>query len=152
MAVLGWLGEVQFTMVVKVYYSEAWHTVCDDGWSLDDASVVCKQLGYSGVISVHSSAAFGEGSGGILLDDLSCNGREGNLLECSHRGIGSHNCGHHEDAGVTCELYIYIGVYIGMVWHKTDVRYVYIYSHASQTSLCILIMTFCMLNSMYMPL
>ena len=89
---------------VEVYYSGAWHTVCDDGWSLDDASVVCKQLGYSGVISVHSSAAFGEGSGGILLDDLTCNGREGNLLECSHRGIGSHNCGHHEDAGVTCEL------------------------------------------------
>ena len=24
------------------------------------------------------------------------------LLQCSHRGLGSHNCGHHEDVSVRC--------------------------------------------------
>ena len=38
----------------------------------------------------------------ILLDDLQCNGDERSLLECSHRGVGVHNCGHSEDVGVIC--------------------------------------------------
>ena len=38
----------------------------------------------------------------ILLDDLQCNGDERSLLECSHRGVGVHNCLHSEDVGVIC--------------------------------------------------
>ena len=38
----------------------------------------------------------------ILLDDVRCTGSERNLLECAHAGLGLHNCGHQEDAGVVC--------------------------------------------------
>ena len=48
-------------------------------------------------------AEFGEGSGPILLDDVSCSGAENALLSCSNRGIGVESCGHHEDAGVRCK-------------------------------------------------
>ena len=55
------------------------------------------------------SAAFGQGSGLIFLDDVNCAGTETVLLGCSSRPLGSHNCGHYEDAGVHClckfELY-----------------------------------------------
>ena len=50
----------------------------------------------------YSSAYFGAGTGPIWLDDLSCSGSELTLLQCSHKGLGSHNCGHYEHVGVRC--------------------------------------------------
>ena len=91
---------------VEVWYSERWHTVCDDYWSSNDAGIVCQQLGYQGAVTAHHRAYFGEGSGDILLDNVQCTGRESSLLDCLHNGLYVHNCDHQADAGVTCEQYI----------------------------------------------
>ncbi|KAM7451024.1 CD5 molecule-like [Porites harrisoni] len=88
---------------VEVYYNGAWGTVCDNGWDLADASVVCRQLGFEGALEASKLAAFGEGAGKIWMSNVRCTGMESSLKECSHNGWGRHfHCGHGKDAGVMC--------------------------------------------------
>ncbi|XP_030848001.1 deleted in malignant brain tumors 1 protein-like isoform X9 [Strongylocentrotus purpuratus] len=87
---------------VEVNYNGQWGTVCDDFWDDTDAAVVCQILGLGESGSALGSAAFGEGSGDIILDDVQCVGTETDLFSCPNNGPLNHNCGHREDAGVQC--------------------------------------------------
>ncbi len=87
---------------VEVFHSGRWGTVCDRGWDLQDATVVCRQLGYGTAVGALGSAVFGSGSGPIWYDNVNCSGSEASLTQCAHRGLGVHYCSHWQDAGVIC--------------------------------------------------
>merc|ERR1712195_448875 len=89
---------------VEVFHAGSWGTVCDDGWTNEDAQVVCRQLGFDdSTATANSQAQYGAGSGSIHYDDVACTGSEDSLAACP--GLqGSHNCAHSEDAGVDCTV------------------------------------------------
>ncbi|XP_071504468.1 scavenger receptor cysteine-rich domain-containing protein DMBT1-like [Diadema antillarum] len=91
---------------IEIFHNSEWGTVCDDSWGMNDAEVVCRQLGYSGgAIRYADNAEFGQGDRyqPVWLDNVGCTGREEKLMYCSHRGWGNTNCLHSEDAGVVCD-------------------------------------------------
>ena len=90
---------------MEVNYNGEWGTVCDDGWDYNDARVVCRHLGFGSYGTAIVSAGFGQGSGSILLSNVTCTGSESTLASCGHLGVGvTRSCNHSEDAGVRCSL------------------------------------------------
>ena len=88
---------------VEVNYNGEWGTVCDDEWDNADAGVVCRQLGLGSSGTAIGSAGFGQGSGSIWLDSVTCTGSELTLASCGHLGLNiTRSCSHAEDAGVRC--------------------------------------------------
>ena len=118
---------------VEVCMNGTYGTVCDDSWENQDASVVCRKLGFSpyGTVSVaysnelfvllnqpyvyypiHTctgavavrSGIFSDGSQYPILSGVQCTGSETDLLSCSHSNfIDRSRCGTYDDAGVVCQ-------------------------------------------------
>ncbi|XP_071819842.1 scavenger receptor cysteine-rich domain-containing group B protein-like isoform X2 [Apostichopus japonicus] len=123
---------------IEIYHNGEWGTICDDDWDEDDAHVACRQLGYPTVDSYGGSAyygdryggsasygeSYGEGSGPIMLDDVRCDGSEYMLTQCGHNGWYQHNCGHGEDAWVTCQIPVtyYPRLVAGNNWYEGRVE------------------------------
>ncbi|XP_042084290.1 neurotrypsin-like [Haplochromis burtoni] len=95
-------GLTQCSGRVEIYHNNIWGTICDDGWDLNAAEVVCRQLNCGPVLEAHQNAYFGEGTGEIWLDEVTCSGSEDFLTDCPNSGFGNHDCDHSEDASVIC--------------------------------------------------
>ncbi|XP_037013872.2 galectin-3-binding protein [Artibeus jamaicensis] len=87
---------------VEIFYQGQWGTVCDNLWDLLDASVVCRALGFENATEALGQAAFGPGTGPVMLDEVQCTGTESSLADCSSLGWLTSKCGHSQDAGVIC--------------------------------------------------
>ncbi|XP_073693834.1 scavenger receptor cysteine-rich type 1 protein M130-like [Garra rufa] len=87
---------------VEVQHRGQWGTVCDDGWDMADAAVVCRELDCGEPVDALGVSNFGPGSGSIWTKFVTCTGSESTLKNCGSVGRGRQICGHSEEAGVIC--------------------------------------------------
>lgn len=87
---------------VEVLRHNQWGTVCDHGWDLREADVVCLELGCGLAESALNSSVFGAGSGQIWLQHVQCTGHESSLTHCAVFLHSNIYCTHQNDAGVKC--------------------------------------------------
>ncbi|XP_077393990.1 lysyl oxidase homolog 3B isoform X2 [Festucalex cinctus] len=88
---------------VELFYKGEWGTICDDDFSISNANVLCRQLGFVEATGWTHSAKYGQGQGKIWLDNVQCGGGEQSVGACKSRGWGNSDCTHDEDAGVVCK-------------------------------------------------
>ncbi|XP_051941292.1 lysyl oxidase homolog 3B isoform X6 [Hippocampus zosterae] len=88
---------------VELFYKGEWGTICDDDFSISNANVLCRQLGFVEATGWTHSAKYGKGQGKIWLDNVQCGGGERSVAACKSRGWGNSDCTHDEDAGVVCK-------------------------------------------------
>ena len=91
---------LSFEGQVEVFYNGVWGGICADGWDLNDAKVVCRQLGFPDAVK----AWIGNGTSLAHLTNVQCNGSEEHLrVECPFSGVeANQNCSHGV-AGVVCQ-------------------------------------------------
>ncbi|KAM4778251.1 scavenger receptor cysteine-rich type 1 protein M130-like isoform 1-T1 [Cyanocitta cristata] len=85
---------------VEVYSSGTWSAVCQEGWDLRDAAVVCRELGCGTALQAPSSARFGPGTGPLWQYIPDCSGTEESLWECGRSE--RRECGRGGGAGAVC--------------------------------------------------
>lgn len=94
---------------IEVLYNGQWGTVCDDGFGFNEATVICREMGFEAIYRYHPRAGegsglpgCGQGSGQIWLDSVDCPSGAVRFSQCSHNGWGRHDCSHSEDMVLEC--------------------------------------------------
>ncbi|WAR24054.1 DMBT1-like protein [Mya arenaria] len=130
-------GSGRYEGRVEVSIAGIWGTICDDGFDMDDAKVVCRMLNMSATGFLHQ-ARRGQGSGPIYLRNLACEGHETNINQCSY-GINVSVCSHSDDVSVICSeiqnmrLANGIGLYDGRIEIQVNGSWGLICGYSSQT-------------------
>ena len=80
--------------------------MCRRGFTTEAAQVVCRQLGLADPVGASLlntyGQYYGDGSGQVWLDDVSCRGNETSLSHCTHSQWREHSCGHDTHVFLTC--------------------------------------------------
>lgn len=87
---------------VEIYLDDQWTKVCNNGWDLEDASIVCKQLGFKNARSITSLSREGT-SDGPIIDGVYCPSSVAVLVSCDYTLLGKdQRCPGDTYAGVEC--------------------------------------------------
>ena len=82
-----------------MYYRGEWGAVAGDLWDIDDATVVCRQLGYGRATAAEVKFYRRK----VWMNRVVCRGKENTLQQCSFAGWGNcDNCVKGLAAKVAC--------------------------------------------------
>ncbi|KAL4218943.1 Zona pellucida-like domain [Mactra antiquata] len=90
--------------VVQVRRNGVWGIICDDGWDIQDAKVVCRMLCFDASRSLAGSVPFDTSniSEPMTINNVGCRGNEANITACDQSPWAENSCGRTEMARVTC--------------------------------------------------
>ncbi|XP_049880700.1 lysyl oxidase homolog 2 [Pectinophora gossypiella] len=75
---------------VEIYHNGTWGSICADGWTLYEASTVCRHLALGFAEQALHTDYFGASI--LTLSGVQCDGNENNLFMCRHQQIGDVTC------------------------------------------------------------
>ncbi|KAK9531642.1 hypothetical protein VZT92_011053 [Zoarces viviparus] len=87
---------------VEFFDKGQWGTVCGESWDVNDANVVCRQLGCERTHKITTIPEYGHGTGHTWINQIECNGMESTLSQCHQRPFRDKTCNTTSIAGVVC--------------------------------------------------
>ena len=87
---------------VEVLVDGSWGSFCSKGWDMNDANIVCRELGFNKALEiVENTQRFGKTSGSIRLGKMGCS-NETSIKYCSGDIVEAYECDTFLDPGVIC--------------------------------------------------
>ena len=88
---------------VQLYNSKKnqYNYICDEGWDINDAHVVCHMLGFPGALDATLRSEYGQPLvENAWFSNVQCNGTETSIFDCPCEV--NYNCSRSRSAGVRC--------------------------------------------------
>lgn len=125
---LGGRNEREGRLQVKI--NNKWGTVCDYGWNLINAALVCHQLGL--VLNPddwrleRNEIPLAGTSEEILLSYVQCTRQDTDITQCKAEGLDDfeNSCTHENDVGIRCHEPVWAGVRFGVLSESSTLQYI----------------------------
>lgn len=115
---------------LQVKMKEKWGTVCNYGWTMRDAALVCHQLG----LTLDPDDWFLERSQipnagtneDIILSNVQCTDDDIDITKCRAENVEEfeNSCTHENDVGVRCSEAAWAGLRLGPLARRSDLQYI----------------------------
>ena len=69
--------------MVEIFYNDSWTGVCKQGWTKQDANVLCRELGYTAALPSINTLQYKVESS-LTLQAINCQGQELSIFDCPH--------------------------------------------------------------------
>ncbi|XP_055855042.1 protein bark beetle isoform X1 [Episyrphus balteatus] len=127
---LGGSGEHEGRL--QIFLDDRWGTVCDYGWNIINAALVCHHLGYTlNPLDwrLHPSQMPGVGTTeDVIVSNVRCTEHDVDITKCRSerisRGEFENSCSHDNDVGVRCHEGGWAGLRFSMLAERADLQYV----------------------------
>ncbi|XP_050298201.1 protein bark beetle isoform X2 [Anthonomus grandis grandis] len=125
---LGGTTETEGRLQIKI--KDQWGTVCNYGWTIQNAALVCQQLGYvlnpeDWYIERNEIPDAGR-TEPVILSNVDCQDYDLDITKCKAESKLDflNSCGHENDVGVRCYKTSWAGVRFGALAERSDLQYV----------------------------
>ena len=80
----------------------SWGPICADHWGINEAQVVCRELGLDAAIANYQGLQVSKNTQEGFLRDVQCEGNESSIFLCPGSNLGVHECNSTRSAVVRC--------------------------------------------------
>ncbi|XP_043270872.1 protein bark beetle isoform X2 [Venturia canescens] len=123
-------GKTSLEGRLQIHIGEKWGTVCNYGWTIRDAALVCHQLGLTlnpDDWYLERSQIPGAGTNeDIILSNVQCSEDDIDISKCKAETAEEfeNSCTHENDVGVRCSEAGWAGLRLGPLAERSDLQYI----------------------------
>ncbi|XP_031833217.2 C-type lectin domain-containing protein bark beetle [Nomia melanderi] len=123
-------GKTNLEGRLQVKVGDKWGTVCNYGWTIRDAALVCHQLGLTldpdNWLMERSHIPSAGINEDIILSNVRCTEDDNDISKCRAETQQNfeNSCTHENDVGVRCSEAAWAGLRLGPLAQRSDLQYV----------------------------